>query len=94
MGEKKLVRTSKPEPIVSDEEYGKFLEFRKIGNECLMKNEGLEINPPTRDFAIMVQGFNIITEHLDFSVPFRLVIDYDPEQPRTVIKQYFPKEVL
>lgn len=48
----------------------------------------------TEDFAKMVQLFRSITDHMDFSQPFRAIIDYDPEGLRTVIRFYDPKEVL
>lgn len=48
----------------------------------------------TKDFANMIQLFNVLTENLNFSQPFRIVVDYDPEQLRTSVKVYMPKEVL
>ncbi len=48
----------------------------------------------TKDFAHMIQLSGIILEGLDFSQPFRIEIDYDPEQPRTTIKTLMPTEVL
>ncbi len=48
----------------------------------------------TKDFAHMIQLSGIILEGLDFSQPFRIEIDYDPEQPRTTIKTFMPTEVL
>ncbi len=46
------------------------------------------------DFAKMVQLFRNITDYMDFSQPFRAVVDYDPEGLRTVIQLYEPEEVL
>ncbi len=48
----------------------------------------------TEEFAKMVQLFRNITEYMDFSQPFRAVIEYDPEGLRTVIQFYEPTEVL
>ena len=46
----------------------------------------------TKDFVRMIQLFRRLTDDLDFSLPFRVVIDYDPEQERTTKKVYAPKE--
>ena len=48
----------------------------------------------TKDFAHMIQLGGIILEGLDFSQPFRMEIDYDPEQLRTTVKTFMPTEVL
>lgn len=48
----------------------------------------------TEAFEKMVQLFRDITDHMDFSQPFRAVIDYDPEGLRTVIQFYETKEFL
>ena len=48
----------------------------------------------TKDFARMIQLFRILTEKLDFSQPFRAVIEYDPEQLRVKTSLYEPTEVL
>ena len=47
----------------------------------------------TRDFASMIQLFRILTEYLEFSKPFKLVIHYDPDSPRVTIETYAPIEV-
>lgn len=59
-----------------------------------MKEKEWETNCFTKDFARMIQLFRIITEHLDFSQPFKMEIEYNPEQLRTSVKSYMPKEVL
>ena len=48
----------------------------------------------TKDFARMIYLFRRMTDHLDFSQPFRAVIEYDPEGLRTVAQFYEPMEVL
>ena len=48
----------------------------------------------TEDFAKMIQLFRQITDYMDFSQPFRVVIDYDPEGLRTVTRFYEPAEAL
>lgn len=48
----------------------------------------------TKDFANMIQLGRIILEDLDFSQPFRMEIEYDPEQLRTTVKTFMPTEVL
>ena len=47
----------------------------------------------SEDFAKAIQLFQIITKYWDFDRPFRVVIDYDPKQPRTAIKHFCQKEV-
>lgn len=48
----------------------------------------------TKDFATMVQLFRSITRDLDFSHPFRMIIEYNPEQMRAKRDVYAPKEVV
>lgn len=59
-----------------------------------LEKEAWETKCFTKDFAHMIQLFRIITEHLDFSQPFKMEIEYDPEQLRTSVKSYMSKEVL
>lgn len=47
----------------------------------------------TKDFAYMIQLFRSLTEFLDFSRPFNVVIKYDPELSRVSIETYAPMEV-
>ncbi len=47
-----------------------------------------------KDFARMVELFRSLTRYLDFSQPFRAVVEYDPEGLRTVIQLYEPIEAL
>jgi len=56
--------------------------------------EPIEIKCNTKDFAVMIQLFLILTKDLDFSRPFRVMVEYDPEQPRTKIKLFEPMDVL
>ena len=48
----------------------------------------------TRDFATMVQLFISMMKDLDFSHPFRMVIEYDPERLRVKRDVFAPKEVV
>ncbi|MCM1219397.1 MAG: hypothetical protein NC548_33375 [Lachnospiraceae bacterium] len=48
----------------------------------------------TKDFARMIQLFRNMTQYMDFSQPFRAVVEYDPEGLRTVIQFFEPTEVL
>lgn len=48
----------------------------------------------TKHFAETIQLFRIWTALLDFSKPFRIEIEYDPEEPRTTIKCQMPKASL
>ena len=93
MNEDKIIDKSQTNRLrgMTEEEYKKFLQFLKDGNKHLEENEVTECKPWTDSFAYMIQLFRIITEDWDFSEPFRIVIDYDPEQPRTVIHKYSPK---
>ncbi len=47
----------------------------------------------TKDFAGMFQLFRSLTEYLDFSKPFKVIIHYDPDLPRVSIETYAPMEV-
>ena len=47
----------------------------------------------TKSFAESLQLFQILTEPLDFSQPFKIEIAYDPEELRTVVTYCTPKEV-
>ena len=78
----------KEQAPMSEEDYRKYIEFRKNGQPELEENPKKICCPWTDAFAQMIQLFRIITEDMNFSKPFRLVIDYDPEQPRTVIHHY------
>jgi len=75
-----------PHPAMTDEEYQKFAVFKKDGNRHLESGGSTDQSPWTDEFAKMIQLFRILTEDIDFSRAFRIVIDYDPEQPRTIVK--------
>lgn len=77
---------------MTEEELKKLQEFKENGNKYLEK-DGKEILSTiwSEPFSGMVQAFNFITEKINFSKPFRIIIDYDPEQKKTVIHQYEPK---
>lgn len=47
----------------------------------------------TTDFATMIQLFRCLTEYLEFSKPFKLIVHYDPALPRVTIETYAPIEV-
>lgn len=68
--------------------------------EEVFDKEPLSVQCFTKDFAIMMQLFRSMTRDLNFSKPFRMVIEYDPEQlrvkrdvfvPATVLEQYTQK---
>lgn len=68
--------------------------------EEVFDKEPLSMQCFTKDFAIMMQLFRSMTRDLNFSKPFRMVIEYDPEQlrvkrdvfvPATVLEQYTQK---
>lgn len=76
---------------MTHEEYESFVKFRSNGNQHLEENGSVDCNPWTDSFVNMIQMFQVITEDWDFSKPFRIVIDYDPKQTRTIIHRYEPK---
>lgn len=59
-----------------------------------LAEEPITIKSNAKDFARMIQLFRRLTDCLVFSHPFRIVIDFDPEQPRVTTKIYEPTEVL
>ncbi|MCD7862398.1 MAG: hypothetical protein LUG61_02520 [Lachnospiraceae bacterium] len=66
----------------------------KNGDNVEWAKEPLESYCFTESFAHMIQLFRIMTEKLDFSHPFKVEIEYDPEKARTVERIYMPKEVF
>lgn len=48
----------------------------------------------TKDFATMVQLFVSMANGLDFSRPFKMVIEYNPEQARVRRQLFAPKDVV
>lgn len=76
---------------MSEEDHQKFLEFKKNGNADFEEDKTKICCPWTDKFAYAIQLFRIMSDDLDFSKPFRIVVDYDPDQPRTVIHHYVRK---
>lgn len=89
VGEKSL---KEGKNFMTDEEYERCKEFAKKGNEEL--ELAVETHLLTNTFAYGLQATNIVFGDIDFSQPFRIVIDYDPEQLRTIVKKYLTKEAL
>lgn len=80
---------SKGVRMMTDEEHEMLEKFRKDGNQHLEKAwEGITW---TDNFASGLQSLSNMFSHVDLSKPFRVVVDYDPEQPRAVIHTYLPK---
>lgn len=74
----------------TDEEMQQYSEFKKKGPENLeLLHEGISL---TDVFAYGIQTVKAMFDDVDFSKPFRIIVDYDPEQPRTIVKKYLPKE--
>lgn len=76
---------------MTEEEYQAFQEFRKKGNRHLEENGSADSMPWTTCFITfinMMQVFGDFGSRIDFSKPFRTVIDYDPEQVRVAIHHY------
>lgn len=76
---------------MTEEELDSLRKFKESGNKHLEK-DGKEILTTlwSEPFSGMLQSFSFMTEKLDFSKPFRVIVDYDPEQKRTVIHHYAP----
>lgn len=77
---------------LTEEDHEKLREFKKTGNKYL-EEEGKKAQSYmwTDRFAMSLQAFHIIMGRIDFSKPFRVIVDYDPEQKRTLITQYAPE---
>lgn len=77
---------------LTEEDQERLREFKENGNKHLEKEgKGVQSLVWTEQFAGMLQAFHIIMGKLDFSKPFRVIVDYDPEQKRTLITQYAPE---
>lgn len=76
---------------MTEDELRSFREFKKSGNKHLEKNGSDDCSPWTTCFLTflnMVQVFGDRVAHMDYSKPFRVVVDYDPEQVRVSIHHY------
>lgn len=76
---------------LSQEDLEKHMKFRECGNEdlkVLYESAGY-----TDLFAYGIQTLMGVFGNVDFSKPFRIVVDYDPEQPRTIVKKYLKEAV-
>lgn len=77
---------------LTKEDQERLREFKKTGNKYLEKEgRGIQSFMWTDQFATSLQAFHIIMGRLDFSKPFRVIVDYDPEQKRTLVTQYAPE---
>lgn len=76
--------------IASDGEWEKYKEFKEKGNE------GLEVESIggtwTRTFAYGIETLRALFGDIDLSKPFRVIVDYNPEQPKTIVRKYWTKE--
>ncbi len=80
---------------MSEEEYQAFENFLKKGNRHLEENESSISRPWTTcfiNFLNMIQVFGDRVGRMNYSKPFRIVIDYDPEQVRVAIRHYTTNE--
>ena len=76
---------------MSGEEYQAFQKFREEGNENIEKDMRMECSPWKIDFITflkMIQVFGSHISRIDSNKPFRIVIDYDPEQVRVAMHGY------
>ncbi len=67
------------------------METNQAGND--LADEPWDHRCYTTDFANMIQLFTLLTSNMEFSQPFRVVVDYDPKQLRTSVKTYLPKKL-
>lgn len=74
------------------EEIEKLLKLEKNDDSALEEDFTKMCRPWTRDFANLIQLFQIITEGLDFDKEFRIVIDYNPKFKRTAIRRYVNRD--
>jgi len=82
---------AKTQEHMTEEEFQEFQKFRKEGNKHLETNGCEDCIPWTTDFLTflnMIQVFGDCVKRTDYSKPFRVVIDYDPEQVRVAIHRY------
>lgn len=59
-----------------------------------METAKTEFSCLTKRFSTSIQMFQILTEILDFSQPFKVVIHYDPKELRTTVEYEMPKDSL
>ena len=59
-----------------------------------METAKTEFSCLTKGFSTSIQMFQILTEILDFSQPFKVVIHYDPKELRTTVEYEMPKDSL
>lgn len=77
---------------LTEEEQEKLREFRKNGNKYMEEEgKGVQTFMWTEQFIVILNAFRSIMDMLDFSEPFRVIVDYDPEQKRTFVTQYAPE---
>lgn len=77
---------------MTEEDLKKFKEFKKSGNKYLEEEgKGILSFVWSEPFANMLQAFNFMIGRLNFSKPFRVIVDYDPEQKRTLVRHYAPE---
>lgn len=75
---------------MSDAEFQEYKKFKETGNDELKL--ALIGASWTHAFALGVQTVKAMFDDVNFSEPFRVTVDYDPEQPRVIIKKYLAKE--
>ncbi len=76
---------------MTEEELQSFRKFKETGNRHLEENWSDDCSPWTTCFLTflnMIQVFGDRVARMDYSKPFRVVVDYDPEQVRVSIHHY------
>lgn len=74
----------------SNEEIRMYKEFKEKGNVGLETE--IEGGVWTHVFSYGIETLRCIFGDVDFSRPFRMTIDYNPEQPRTIVRKYLTKK--
>ncbi len=75
---------------MNDTESQAYKKFKETGNDELKL--ALIGASWTHTFALGVQTIKAMFDDVNFSEPFRVTVDYDPEQPRVIIRKYLTKE--
>ncbi len=86
----RLMMAKQGKDIACSEDWEKYREFKEKGNGSLeVESIG---GTWTRSFAYGIETLKAVFGDVDFSRPFRVTVDYDPEQPKTIIRKCWAKE--
>lgn len=63
--------------------------YEDFNEEISAEGDPIIEQPRSRQFRDMIWMLKTLTETIDLSKRFRIVIDYDPEREKMLIKQYY-----